>query len=298
MTNTAPEPHVPRVAANPIQYWAAAGKTREVFDRAFADYQQIGFTAVKADVPEGMSASEYLGWIEGYGLSPSLSLFSSPFDETVNIEDEIERAKAFAATQVQLGLDRTMISSMSLPARMARPALGAGFDEDRFQLVVDNVGRVSEALQAEGLRPLLHSHIGGAIETEEEITRLLDTLGASVLGFGPDTGHMRWAGIDVPAIIRRYADRIGGIHIKDVFPDYLDPASREGMGYRKMADTQRVWAEPGLGVIDFDAVVAAMPEDYDGDYMIEVDKPSVASVFESHRMSYDWAKRALSFAKI
>lgn len=298
MTNTAPERHVPRVAANPIPYWATAGKTREVFDRAFADYQQIGFTAVKADVPEGMGASEYLGWIEGYGLSPSLSLFSSPFDETVNIEDEIERAKAFAATQVQLGLDRTMISSMSLPARMARPALGAGFDEDRFQLVVDNVGRVSEALQAEGLRPLLHSHIGGAIETEEEITRLLDTLGASVLGFGPDTGHMRWAGIDVPAIIRRYADRIGGIHIKDVFPDYLDPASREGMGYREMADTQRVWAEPGLGVIDFDAVVAAMPEDYDGDYMIEVDKPSVASVFESHRMSYDWARRALSFVKI
>ena len=48
----------------------------------------------------------------------------------------------------------------------------------------------------------------------------------------------------------------------------------------------------------FDAVVAAMPEDYDGDYMIEVDKPSVPSVFESHRMSYDCAKRAPRFAKI
>lgn len=289
---------MPRVAANPIPYWATAGKTREVFDQAFADYQRIGFTAVKADVPEGMTAGDYLGWIEGYGLSPSLSLFSSPFDETVNIDDEIERAKAFAATQVQLGLNRTMISSMSLPARLAKPAVGADFDEDRFRLVIDNVGRVSEALQAEGLRPLLHSHIGGAIETEEEITRLLDTLGADVLGFGPDTGHMRWAGIDVPAIIRRYADRIGGIHIKDVFPDYLEPASREGMGYREVADTRRVWAEPGLGVIDFDAVVAAMPGDYDGDYMIEVDKPSVASVFESHRMSYEWARHALSFASI
>ena len=288
----------PRVAANPIPYWATAGKTREVFDRAFADYQRIGFTAVKADVPDGMGAPEYLDWIEGYGLSPSLSLFSSPFDETADIASEVERAKAFAAVQVQLGLDRTMISSMSLPARLARPAVGADFDEGRFQLVVENIGRVSEALQAEGLRPLLHSHIGGAIETEEEIIRLLDTLGPDVLGFGPDTGHMRWAGIDLPSIIRRYSDRIGGIHIKDVFPDYLDPASREGMGYREVADTQRLWAEPGLGVIDFDAVVAAMPEDYDGDYMIEVDKPSVASVFESHRMSYEWATRALSFAKI
>jgi len=35
--------HQPRVAANPIPYWATAGKTREVFDRAFANYQQIGF---------------------------------------------------------------------------------------------------------------------------------------------------------------------------------------------------------------------------------------------------------------
>jgi hypothetical protein len=34
---------------------------------------------------------------------------------------------------------------------------------------------------------------------------------------------------------------------------------------------------PGLGVVDFDAVVAAMPEHYCGDYMIEVDVPSVES---------------------
>ncbi len=298
MTDTARESHVPRVAANPIPYWSKAGKTREVFDRAFADYQEIGFTAVKADVPEGMTSSDYLSWIEGYGLSPSLSLFSSPFDGTIRIDEEIERAKSFAATQVELGLDRTMISSMSLPARLAKPAVGADFDESRFQLVVDNVGRVCEALQGEGLRPLLHSHVGGAIETEAEITGLLDTLGADVLGFGPDTGHLRWAGVDVPGIIRRYSDRVGGIHIKDVFPDYLEPASRQGLGYRDLADTQRVWAEPGLGVIDFEAVLAAMPEGYNGDYMIEVDRPSVASAFESHQMCFEWARRALSSSRL
>ena len=119
-----------RIAANPIPYWSAAGKTREVFDEAFRDFQEIGFTAVKADVPEGMSASAYADWIAGYGLSPSLSLFSSPFDETVDMAEEVERAKRFAATQVELGLDRTMISSMAVPARMAQPAVGAGFDAE------------------------------------------------------------------------------------------------------------------------------------------------------------------------
>ena len=230
--------HRPQVAANPIPYWAKDGKSKAVFEQAFADFADIGFTAVKADVPEGMTAAEYATWIDSYGLSPSLSLFSSPFDETIDIVDEIERAKRFAADQVELGLDRTMISSMAVPARMAEPAVGADFNADRLALAIENCGIICQVLQSQGLRPLHHSHIGGVFETEREITQLLDTLGADVIGFGPDTGHLRWAGIDPAALITRYADRIGGIHIKDVFPDYLTPASRQGLGYREVDSHQ------------------------------------------------------------
>jgi inosose dehydratase len=270
-------------------------KSKAVFDEAFADFAAIGFTAVKADVPEGMTAAAYADWITGYGLAPSLSLFSSPFDQTIDIVEEIERAKQFAAHQLALGLDRTMVSSMAVPARMAEPAVGADFDADRLALAIENVGIVSQILQREGLRPLHHSHVGGVFETEYEITQLLDTLGADVIGFGPDTGHLRWAGIDPAAMIRRYADRIGGIHIKDCFPDFLDPAARAGLSYHQVGATKRLWAEPGRGVVDFDAVVAAMPEGYDGDYMIEIDEPSVESRFDSHQMSFNWARQALGF---
>ena len=270
-----------RIAVNPIPYWAKAGKTRDVFDEAFRDFQRIGFTAVKADVPEGMTAGEYRSWIGGYGLAPSLSLFNSPFDETVSLAAEIERARVFAADQVALGLDRTMISSMSVPARMAEPAVGADFDEGRLARAIDNCGAVCRVLQAEGLRPLHHSHIGGVFETEPEIVRLLDDLGPDVIGLGPDTGHLRWAGVEPAAFIRRYADRIGGIHIKDCFPDYLAPESRSGMSYHEVAATKRLWAEPGLGVVDFAAVLAAIPSGYDGDFMIEVDEPSVDSKFKA-----------------
>jgi len=283
-----------RIAANPIPYWKSAGKTREVFDEAFRDFQEIGFTAVKADVPDGMSPAEYAKWIAGYGLAPSLSLFNSRFDETVELAAEIERAKRFAATQVALGLDRTMISSMGLPARLAEPAVGAGFDAGRLALAIDNCGAVCRVLQAEGLRPLHHSHVGGVFETEAEIVRLLDDLGADVIGFGPDTGHLRWAGIDPAPFIRRYADRLGGIHLKDCFADYLAPESRAGKGYPEVQNTKRLWAEPGLGVVDLDAVLAAVPAGYDGDFMIEVDEPSVDSKRESHRISYEWARRTIA----
>ena len=122
-----------------------------MFDQAFADFADIGFTAVKADV-RGMSVTEYADWIGSYGLAPSLSLFSSPFDETIDIVDEVERAKRFAADQVALGLDRTMVSSMAIPARMAQPA-GADFDKDRFALAVENCGIVCQVLQSEACAP-------------------------------------------------------------------------------------------------------------------------------------------------
>jgi inosose dehydratase len=293
---TRPPRHKPRIAANPIPYWYRDGKvdkSKEAFDQAFADLADIGFTAVKADIPEGMPATAYADWIDSYGLAPSLSLFSSPFDETIDIVDEVERAKRFAADQVALGLDRTMVSSMSIPARMAQPAVGADYDQDRFALAVENCAIVCQVLQSEGLRPLHHSHVGGVFETEDEITRLLDTLGPDIIGAGPDTGHLRWAGVDPAAFIRRYADRIGGIHIKDCFADYLDPAARTEQGYRELSVSKRLWAEAGRGVVDFDAVLAAMPEDYDGDYMLEVDEPSVDSRRDSYEILFAWARRAL-----
>ena len=288
---SSPDQHTPRIAANPIPYWAGAGKTREVFEQAFRDFQDIGFTAVKADVPAGMGAGEYAQWIAGFGLSPSLSLFSSPFDETVDMADVLEEAKRFAAIQAELGLDRTMISSMSLPARLAAPAVGADFDPARLDRAIENAGRTCEVLIAEGVRPLHHSHVGGVFETEHEITTLLDTLGPDLIGFGPDTGHLRWAGIDPAPIIERYADRVGGIHIKDVYPDHL--ASPGAGDYRTTSGSGRLWAEPGRGVLDFPAILRALPAGYDGDYMIEVDHPSVATLHESHRISYEWAVESL-----
>ena len=288
-----------RIAVNPIAYWSRGGtvdKSKEVFDEAFADFAEIGFTAVKADLPDGMGPQDYLEWIGGYGLSPSLSLFNSPFDESIDIGEEVERAKRFAASQLALGLDRTMVSSVWVPARQQHPAVGADFSADRLALAIENCGIICEVLQSEGLRPLHHSHVGGVFETEEEISALLDQLGPEVIGIGPDTGHLRWAGIDPAPFIRRYADRIGGIHLKDCFPNFLNPSTAEGLSYSQLTRSKLLWAEPGRGVVDFDAVLAAIPADYDGDFMIEVDEPSVDSRFESHRMCFEWALQHLPAA--
>lgn len=206
------------ISVNPIQYWVKAGRSRKVLEAAFAELSAIGFSAVKADVPEEMTPREYLAWLGRFGLSPAISLFNSAFDESVDIAAESERAKRFAAVQLELGLDRTMVSSVAIPARFSRPAVGADFNADRLALAIENCGVICQVLQSSGLRPLHHSHVGGVFETETEITQLLDELGPDLIGVGPDTGHLRWAGVDPVGFIARYADRLGALHLKDCFP--------------------------------------------------------------------------------
>ncbi len=41
-------------------------------------------------------------------------------------------------------------------------------------------------------------------------------------------------------------------------------------------------------------MLAALPDGYDGDFMIEIDEPSVESRYESHRMAFEWAQHGLA----
>ena len=112
-----------------------------------------------------------------------------------------------------------MISTIEPPGtpRRAHPAVGHGFDPDRLEVVVDGIALCCAAMRDEGVTAALHPHVGGWVETEHELRAVLDGVGPDLLAFGPDTGHMSWAGMDVPAVLRDYADRIVGVHLKDTF---------------------------------------------------------------------------------
>jgi inosose dehydratase len=150
-------------------------------------------------------------------------------------------------------------------------------------------------MRAEGVTAALHPHVGGWVETEHEVRTVLDAVGPDLLAFGPDTGHMAWAGMDVPAVLRDYADRIVGVHLKDTFAAGIARAGAQGYDYTEATRPGRIWAEPGLGDVDLTGCVAALPAGFTGDLMIEVDVPSLP-VRECHQVAYDWAMAALPLA--
>jgi inosose dehydratase len=126
------------------------------------------------------------------------------------------------------------------------------------------------------------------VETEHELRAVLDGVGRTCSPSGPDTGHMSWAGMDVPAVLRDYADRIVGVHLKDTFAAGIARAAADDLDYQTATEPGRIWAEPGLGDVDLAACLAAFPAGFAGDYMIEVDVPSLP-LRECHQVAYDWA---------
>jgi inosose dehydratase len=187
-----------------------------------------------------------------------------------------------------------MISTIEPPGspRRAHPAVGRGFDPDRLEVVVDGIALCCTAMRDEGVTAALHPHVGGWVETEHELRAVLDGVGPDLLAFGPDTGHMSWAGMDVPAVLLDYADRIVGVHLKDTFAAGITAAAADDLDYQMATEPGRIWAEPGLGDVDLTACLAAFPADFAGDYMIEVDVPSLP-LRDCHQVAYDWALATL-----
>lgn len=286
----------PRLAVSALGYlWGTVDATPlEQMAQAFADLHDIGYTAVRVDVPDELPLDDYAHWLGVYQLTPATGIFAATFDGEESLACILERARRTAAQHTALGLDRVMLIPDPVPARVARPAVGAAHDRVTFDRAVEEIGETARVLRAEGLRPLLHPRVGGLVEAEAEIVAALDTLGPDVVGFGPDTGHLRWAGTDPADLITRYADRVGAVHLSDVFEDYAQPTRRgRGQDYHALVATQRVWAEPGLGVVPFDRVLAALPDSFDGDLIVEIERPSILSVYQAYLEAYEWAGHVL-----
>ena len=200
-----------------------------------------------------------------------------------------ESAKRHAAVQAELGNTEVFLAANVAGVRVEHPAIGADGDAVILAKVVDGVGAAAAAIVAEGVRPMLHPHVGSAIEVENEIDTVLQGVPDSILGFGPDTGHLTWAGMDAAKIMSRYSTRIGAMHLKDVHADQVRESKAAGASYHEATRGKfTVWTEPGRGDIDLPSALATLPSSFNGWIVIEVDVPEAPTNLESTKISAAW----------
>jgi inosose dehydratase len=281
-----------KIAVNPLPWVLGPDGfdlSRATVSSAVAGIASAGFTAMHADVPAGMGVAEYRTLLSDHGVRPAPGYFSGDFDApAAGLPALLEAARRHATVQAELGLTEVFLASHLNPARISAPAIGAGFEAARLELVIERIAAVAGAITAEGVTPCFHPHVGSWIETEHEIRSMLDTVDASILAFGPDTGHLFWAGMNPAAMITDYGHRVRAVHLKDVHRRAAARARQQGDDYMGATVTEHVWTEPGRGDVDFGGVFAALPPSYDGWFVVEVDVPDLPTKEESTAESAQW----------
>ncbi|GAA4771268.1 sugar phosphate isomerase/epimerase family protein [Microbacterium gilvum] len=310
-----------RVALNPIPWinvkadpddpasedlWLFADPAfRADYPRVLRAIRESGFTATMMEVLDTQTLFDYRRMVEdaGLALAPGYASVALPEDHGVLFEPAsaegvrwFDGVRRKAEESLFFGLDTVFLApevSWAPAALRTRDAaaIGAGFHAGRLDRVIDGLGRAAEVLAAEGVRAGLHNHVGTWIETEEEIERTLAAIPPSLLGASFDIGHLAWAGIDPAALIARHADRVLDLHVKDLDLGIAADTRRTPTPYRTATD-RGVFREPGLGDMDIDGALAALPEGWDGWVIVEVDRATMAPE-ASAAASWEWVAARL-----
>jgi inosose dehydratase len=149
-----------------------------------------------------------------------------------------------------------------------------GYDErpeltgEQWWTLIDTAGRIAAISAKHGLRTVLHPHVGTYIETEAEVERFVaDSSRPLCL----DTGHLLIGGTDPVMLAKRYPERIGHVHLKDVRRALADEVRSGKLPYAE-AVGKGLYVPLGEGDVDIEALVKFVHEaGYDGWYVLEQD---------------------------
>jgi inosose dehydratase len=144
--------------------------------------------------------------------------------------------------------------------RTGAPLEDRTLSDERWGLLttgMDELGR--RILEEYGLRVQFHSHADSHVGYQHEIERFVENTNPEYVNLCLDTGHVSYYGGDNVALIKKYPDRIGYLHLKQVDPDVVARVEAEDISF---PDAVRLGAmtEPPLGVPDMPSLLAAVEE--------------------------------------
>ena len=160
------------------------------------------------------------------------------------LDDEFWRIEKAATLAATLGATNLVVGGGAKRA--------AGTTDEDYQLLAEGLDRVVDVAERHGLRASYHPHLTTIVEGPEQIDRILSL---SRIGFCPDTGHLAAGGGDPVDLIRRHADRVTHVHLKDFIA--------APFGFHPL----------GRGTIDLPGVLQALRAlHYDGWATVELDE--------------------------
>lgn len=134
-------------------------------------------------------------------------------------------------------------------------------------------GPILEVFDQQGVDFALEVHPTEiAFDTASAERAIAAVRGHRRFGFNFDPSHLGYQGVDYLRFIRRFADRIRNVHMKDVWWGKGDGAVGVFGGYTSFGDARRYWdfRSLGRGMIDFESIIVALNDvGYQGPLSVE-----------------------------
>ncbi|HUB70672.1 MAG TPA: sugar phosphate isomerase/epimerase [Acidimicrobiales bacterium] len=141
-------------------------------------------------------------------------------------------------------------------------------DRGQWDELVAGLAMVDKVCDDNGLRQVLHPHVGTLVERADHIQAVLDRSGVQ---FCLDTGHFSIGGANPVAFAVENAHRVGLVHLKDVGMSHA-PAVLDHEISLLQATKAGLFRPLGRGDVNVAAVVEALEQrGYTGWYVLEQD---------------------------
>ena len=136
----------------------------------------------------------------------------------------------------------------------------AQLEPEQWQRMTRSIDAIGKAILEEyGVYLQFHPHADYHVETQQQTERFLDDTDPRYVNLCLDTGHLAYRRADVPGLIRKYRDRIGYVHIKQMDPAIVDVAERDDLAFGQ-AVAMGASCEPPKGLPDVPSVVEALQD--------------------------------------
>lgn len=234
-----------------LQLYTVRDETARDFAGTLRQVAQIGYGAVEFAGYGDLSAAEMKALLDETGLrAASTHVALARLEE--NLDGEIDYCR-------QIGCANLVLPWLD-PSRR---------DAAQFRALAPRLNEFGRRCHDQGLTFAYHNHDFEFVQDDGVylLDRLLDATDPALVGLELDVYWAAFAGVDPAEFLRAHAGRVPLVHLKDLAPD-------------------RGFAEVGDGTLDLSAIFTAAEAGGARWYVVENDKPRMASL-ESVRRSLE-----------
>ena len=163
--------------------------------------------------------------------------------------------------------------------------------KEDWKKFAQSINEISKMMLDKNMPLAYHHHMGTVIETEEDVSRLMEKTKDSVKLL-VDTGHMLFAQGSSIKLVESFYERIIHVHCKDIRKDILDKSLKNDSTFRQ-AFLDGAFTVPGDGCIDYVPFLNALKEkNYSGWLVVEAEQdPAKANPFKYAKIGYEYLSR-------